>query len=229
MTVQITVSFFTDFFQQVLIINRANKFDTLIFLKTGFLTKLLIELVMLYVCDNNEVFFSLATHKLCDHSLIVVLRNKTANNQIIIAAVDIELRIPLVQLFLIALRAVGICAVRNKRGILHPTTISIFDVFLDIDRIADCQIAVLYKTLFAIPQKSFGRSAPLTALPLQPIWVAVNLCTKFVQLFGVRNQQRSNSASQNTDDYFLLRMLFCPFFHLIQNQTHMENASGSAG
>ena len=53
---QITVSFLTDFFQQVLIINRTNKFDTLIFLKTGFFTKLFIELVMLYVRDNNEVF-----------------------------------------------------------------------------------------------------------------------------------------------------------------------------
>ena len=52
---QITVSLLTDLFQQVLIINRTNKFDTLIFLKTGFFTKLFIELVMLYVRDNNEV------------------------------------------------------------------------------------------------------------------------------------------------------------------------------
>ena len=76
------IGVFSNLFQQLLIINSADEFDSLIALEMKFFLKLIQEFVI-YICDNGKVFFALTLHELSDHNFKRVLRYKATDDKVI--------------------------------------------------------------------------------------------------------------------------------------------------
>ena len=138
MAMEICIGILSNFFQKLLIVNSANKFNSLIALEMKFSLQLIQEL-LIHICNNGKILFALTLHELPNHNFKRVLRYKTTDDKVVFLFRQPHFFIPVHQ-FLISVSQLTegqICTIRNKCGLRISaldafSVIALMDILLDI-------------------------------------------------------------------------------------------------
>ena len=91
---EISEGMFTNVFEQFLIINSSDKLHSRVLIKSCIFTQLFIELVLLYIGNQDKIFFGTGLHKATNHGLIVVFGYKATYDKVVIPFRDLLVRKP---------------------------------------------------------------------------------------------------------------------------------------
>ena len=109
---QISVGIFPDQRKQCRVIYGSDKFDPRIFVKSGLRLQFFIEFIVLHIRDQHKVLIGSGLHKFPQHGLIIILRHKASDHQIVSAAFHAVFLIPRIQ-FRCGLRSFFFCFRRS--------------------------------------------------------------------------------------------------------------------
>ena len=223
MTMEICICVLPNLFQQFLIVNSADKLNSLITLKMQFFFQFIQEFII-YICDDGEVFLTLTLHKLPNHNFKRVLRNKTADHKIIPFLRQPFFFIPAHQLFII-IRQLTECQIRTisdkccfRISSLNAfTVITLMNILFNIHRITNRQITVLDHHLFRNFPVLSNRCRPLSSHPLMSIWVQIHLSSQFMNLSVKVTCKWSNATGHNINNRVIDMIFFDVFTTSMQS------------
>ena len=170
------------------------------------LLKLSEELVV-DVGNQGEVALGAARHELADHCLVVVLRHKAANHEVVALGRKPVLGTPASKIRGVVRKRAPMC-IRTVSDKLSGRSIGrrivlLVDVPLDVLRVADQQIAIAdHHGLGGLPVAAHG-GAPLGALPLVPVWVHVKSSTQSVDTLLEVGAEGPDAARQDVNNRVL--------------------------
>ena len=115
MTMEVSKGILTNVFEQFLIIDSPDKFNSRVLVKTCFLSQLVVKFIFFNIGNENKVLVRVRCHKATNHSLIVIFRHKTSYNKIIIVFNDTLFKIPCAYLIInfSQSRFSSICSIGN--------------------------------------------------------------------------------------------------------------------
>lgn len=209
MAVEVGIGVLTDLLEELLIIDRANELDARVVGEMEFLLQCLLELLV-GASDDREVTLGMRQHKLTDHDLEGVLRDKAADNKVVVARCKAMLMIPALQSRIVVRQGTPghVCTIGNvgRIGIAPVQTLAVIllmDISLDIDGIADHEITVADHDAFRPFPISADRCRPLGTHPFVSVGVKIDAPPQFVDASIERWHDRTDPAGHNIDNGIL--------------------------
>ena len=173
MTMEISKGILTNVLEQFLVIDRSDKFNTRILVKTSFLTQLVVKFVFFNIGNEYKVLVRVRCHKATNHSLIVIFRHKTSYNKVIIIFNDTLFKIPCANLIinLSQSRFSCICPIGNVGCLRTIFRIILLNIRFNVFTITNQKICMFNHELLRNFPIFTNWKTPFRTKPFMTIWV----------------------------------------------------------